>query len=117
MAVAWPAGVNQDAYGMDTAPIDNTERVEFESGKARTYLKNTAVKKIHSFMLSLNDEGPGSEYKTFVAWWDTVLLGSAMSFYFPDLVTHTGTKEYRMVSMFSATGQRLKEVSLSVEEM
>lgn len=117
MAVAWPIGVNKEAYGMDTSPGDNIERVEFESGKSRTYLKNSAPKKIHSFMLALEDSGDGSEYKLFVAWWDDVLLSGSLSFLFPNLITHGADKEYRPTGTYSATGQRLKEVSLSVEEM
>ena len=117
MAVAWHPDVNQKAYGMDTAPMENVERVEFESGKARTYLKNTAAKKTHSFMLKLEDVGDNSEYKKFVAWWETNLLGGALSFYFPDLITHDSDTEYRPIGTYSATGQKWKEVSITVEEM
>jgi hypothetical protein len=117
MAVAWHPDVNKKAYGMDTAPIENVERVEFESGKARTYLKNTAAKKTHSFMLKLEDVGDNSEYKKFVAWWETNLLGGALSFYFPDLITHDSDTEYRPIGTYSATGQKWKEVSITVEEM
>lgn len=117
MAVAWPIGVNTNAYGMDTAPGDNVVRVEFESGKARTYTKNTIPKKVHSFMLTLKDDGAGSEYRTFLAWWSTTLASGALSFIFPDLVTHSGTKEYRALEQFSVSGQLWKEISLTVEEM
>ena len=83
MAVAWHPDVNKKAYGMDSATIENVERVEFESGKARTFLKNTAAKKTHSFMLKMDDVGDNSEYKKFVTWWESTLLGGALSFYFP----------------------------------
>ena len=118
MAVAWPTGVNQKAYGMDTSPGENVERVEFESGKARTFLKNSVGKKVHSFMLSLEDAGDTSEYKTFLEWWSDDLASGSLSFLFPDLITHDADKEYRSVDgSFSATGQRIKEISLTVEEM
>ena len=117
MAVAWHPDVNQKAYGMDTAPMENVERVEFESGKARTYLKNTAAKKTHSFMLTLEDDGADSEYRKFVTWWETTLLGGSLSFYFPDLITHDSDTEYRPVGTYSANGQKWKEVSITVEEM
>ena len=92
MAVAWHPDVNKKAYGMDTAPMENVERVEFESGKARTFLKNTAAKKTHSFMLKMDDVGDNSEYKKFVAWWEYTLLGGSLSFYFPDLITMMATR-------------------------
>ena len=117
MAVAWHPDVNQKAYGMDTAPMENVERVEFESGKARTYLKNTAAKKTHSFMLKLEDDGADSEYRKFVTWWEYTLLGGSLSFYFPNLITHDGYTEYRPIGTYSATGQKWKEVSITVEEM
>jgi hypothetical protein len=117
MAVAWPIGVNTDAYGMETTPMPNIERIEFDSGKSRTYLKNSTQKYMHSFLLSLDDSGDGSEYRIFVSWWNDVLKSGALSFTFPDLVAHSGLKEYRMTDAYSSSGQKRKEVSLSVEEM
>lgn len=117
MAVTWPSGVNQKAYGMDTAPGDNTERVEFESGKARTYQKNSVNKKRHSFMLDLIDDGVDGEYATFVNWWDYNLASGSLSFFFPDLITHSGNTEYRPTGQYSAVGQKHKEVTIEVEEM
>lgn len=115
--VAWPVGVNTDAYGMEMTPKENVERIEFDSGKARTYLKNTAQKNIFSFMLYLNDEGESSEYKTFVAWWNNTLKSGALPFSFPNLMTHSGTAEYRATTSYNASGQKNKEVSITVEEM
>jgi hypothetical protein len=118
MAVAWPMSVNQKAYGMDTSPGENVERVEFESGKARTFLKNSVSKKVHSFMLDFEDVGDSSEYKDFLTWWNDDLASGSLSFLFPDLINHDADKEYRSVDgTFSATGQRIKTVSLTVEEM
>lgn len=118
MAVAWPLSVNQKAYGMDTSPGENVERIEFESGKARTFLKNSVGKKVHSFMLTLEDIGDTSEYKDFLEWWSDDLASGSLSFLFPDLVTHDADKEYRSVDgNFSATGQKYKEITLTVEEM
>ena len=115
--VTWPATVNTDAYGMESTPIENVERIEFESGKSRTYLKNSAQKKQFSFLLTMKDVGASSEYKDFVEWWDNTLLSGSLSFGFPDLITHTGTTEYRPIAVYSATGQKRKEVTLTVEEM
>ena len=51
MAVSWAAGVNTDAYGMETDGGDNVERIEFESGKTRTYLKTLHQKYTRSCCL------------------------------------------------------------------
>lgn len=117
MAVAWPSGVNTDAYGMDLGGGDNVAVIEFESGKARTFLKNSAPKKVFSFVIEMEDIGASSEFKTFLDWWDNTLLSGSQSFLFPNLVTHTGLIEYRPTQTYSATGQKNKEVKFSVEEM
>lgn len=117
MAVAWASGVNQKAYGMDTGGGDNVSLITFESGKARTHLKNSAPKKVFSFIIRMDDQGEASEFKTFVLWWEQTLKSGALSFLFPNLVTHSGSKEYRPTEAYSATGQRFKEVKFSVEEM
>jgi len=117
MAVSWSTMVNTKAYGMDTGGGENVESIEFESGKARTYLKNSVPKKVFSFVIRMNDVGATSEYKYFLAWWDNTLLSGALSFYFNDLITHSGLKEYRATQTYSVTGQKYKEVTFSVEEM
>lgn len=117
MAVSWPSGVNQDVYGMDIGGGDNVAKIEFESGKSRTYLKNSAPKKVFAFVIDMEDIGASSEYKLFTSWWENTLLSGALSFYFPDLITHSGLKEYRTTDTYSAVGQKHKEVKLSVEEM
>ena len=118
--VAWPAGVNQDAYGLDISGGANVEAVEFESGKSRTYLKNSAPKKVFSFLLSMDDVGPASEFKQFVEWFDDTLKSGSESFEFPDLLNRgMGDIEYRIIpgESYGASRQKRKEVSLSVEEM
>ena len=91
--------------------------VEFESGKARTFQKNSVNKKRHSFMLDLIDDGVDGEYATFVNWWDYNLASGSLSFFFPDLITHSGNTEYRPTGQYSAVGQKHKEVTIEVEEM
>jgi hypothetical protein len=115
MAIAWPGAVNTDAYGMDTSPIQNVERIMYESGKERVYLKNSRGRKQHTFIIDMEDVGATSEYKAFITWFNDTLLSGALTFDFPDLITHSGTREYRMLD-YGATGQRMKEVSITVEE-
>lgn len=117
MAVNWNNEINTDAYGMDTSANENVIRVEYESGKEKTYLKNSSVKKVFTFMLSMQDKGANSEYKKFWAWYDNVLLSGSLSFMFPDLITHSGLKEYIMTDVPSAKGQNPKEVTIAVKEV
>lgn len=116
MAVSWPAGVNTDAYGMDKEPNDNVEMIRFESGKPRTYLKNSVGKKQFSFMLSFDDSVVGGEYDLFVEWWDEVLLSGSLTFYFPDLRKRDQLTEYHALGDYGSSGQGIKEVSLTVVE-
>lgn len=115
--ITWPAAVNQDAYGLDISGGNNVESIQFESGKARTYLKNSAPKKVFSFLLSMEDASASSEFDAFIAWWDGALQSGALSFGFPDLMGSGVTKEYRCTESYSASGQKRKEVAFSVEEM
>ena len=115
--VAWPDGVNQKAYGMSIDYEDNKVEIEFDSGKKRTYLKNSSPKKEFSFNLKFDDSGANSEFKKFLSWYDNVLLSGTQSFAFPNLITHEGTSEYKMTDTPSARGQKYKEVSFSVIEM
>lgn len=70
-----------------------------------------------SFLIEMEDIGASSEYKTFLAWWDNTLQSGALSFLFPNLITHSGLVEYRATQTYSSTGQKRKEVKFSVEEM
>lgn len=115
--VAWADGVNQKAYGMSTEYEDNLVKIQFDSGKERTYLKNSSPKKEFSFNLRFEDSGANSEYKKFLNWYENVLLSGSQSFEFPNLITHNGTAEYKMTDTPSARGQKYKEVSFSVIEM
>ena len=118
MAVNWPVNVNKKAYGMNSGAKNNLESVDFESGKSRTYLKNSSPKMIFSFNLSFLDDGTSTcEYRLFWSWWQNVLLSGSESFYFENLLTHSGYKEYKMTQVPTSTGQNPKEVSLSVEEV
>jgi hypothetical protein len=113
--VAWPPNVNTKAYGMSVAIIPNFKETEFESGKPRRYLINSSPKRSFTFNIEMTDDGSGSEYKAFLAWFTDVLLSGVNTFSFPNLITHTGLTEY-WLDDFSSSGQLKKEVSLSVRE-
>lgn len=116
MAKNWSTAVNTKAYGLDTAPIENIEFTEYKSGRKIARLKNSTPKNSFSFMLRMEDAGAASEYKVFLRWYADVIKSGAETFLFPDLITHTGLCEYRMLS-YSAKGQRIKEISLQFEEV
>ncbi|MCR5723462.1 MAG: hypothetical protein K6G80_00070 [Treponema sp.] len=117
-AVSWPYGVNMKAYNATDGAVENTIELEFESGKTRTYNKNTRSRRAFSFNICcLNNNTASCEYVRFWTWWCDVLKGGANTFYFTDLLTKTGLTEYRMTSTPSATGQRYKEITIEVEEV
>lgn len=117
MAVAWPDGVNTRAYGMETGYLENTEAVEMKSGRRVVYLKNSSPRKAFSFNLYLNDQGSNSEYKKFMQWYENTARSGSENFMFPDLITHSGTKEYQFSGTPTARGQKNKEVTISVVEI
>jgi len=117
MSVQWPAGVNTKAFGMTTGYVENTETVEMKSGRRVVYLKNSSPRKSFSFRLRMTDDGSGSEYRTFLSWFENTAKSGAENITFPDLVSHSGTKEYQFTEPPQATGQLYKEVTISVMEI
>ncbi len=117
MAVSWPAGVNTKAYGMDTGFEENTEVIEMKSGRRVAYLRNSSPRRTFTFSIRMNDVGAGSEYKTFLSWYANTAMSGAVTFLFPNLITHTGNGEYMFNGTPSARGQRYKEVTISCIEI
>lgn len=103
-----------DAYGMETGVKENIKMTEFESGKARTFLRNSAPK--HTFSFNI-DFWSDDEERAFWTWYDNVLLSGSESFAFPDLMEHTDDTEYIMTDTPSVSGQMPKTVSISVREV
>lgn len=117
MAVSWPAAVNTSAYGMDAGWEENTETIQMKSGRRVVYLKNSAPRKIFSFSLRMEDTGANSEYRQFLSWYANTAKSGAETFLFPDLITHTGLREYMFNGTPSARGQKNKEVTISCIEI
>lgn len=57
MAINWSEYCNTDFYGQDGGFVENTEKVEFKSGRTIEYLKNSRLKKAHALNLALKDKG------------------------------------------------------------
>lgn len=119
MAQEWDVHVNKRAYGEDGSYAENTERVEFKSGRAVFYRKNSAAKKTHALNFQFDDvvkkEGR-TEFQWFLFWYEMTIQCGALSFYFPDVTTGDGTREYFITEVPSWNGQAKKEVSLQFEE-
>lgn len=95
MSVEWSDKVNSDFYGMSYGANENTETVKFESGKPRTFLKNSTPTKSMTFRVSFWTKG---EELAFWDWYENVLLSGAEALRLTDLVSLEGTREYRMTS-------------------
>lgn len=121
MAVEWDSRVNTRFYGQDSTYIENWEEVEYKSGRRIRYLKNSLPAKSFSLCLQLDDrkgrrEDGKTEFERFLWWYEYVCKSGTETFYLIDLVTHEGTREYRLADVPSWEGQAFKEVSLTIEE-
>lgn len=122
MAKEWNKYVNTKFYGHDGGYKENTEEVEFKSGRVIQYLKNSVPKKTHAVNLRCNDcknerVFGKTEFEWFLWWYEYVIKSGSEPFYLTDLTTGSGTKEYRLKDTPSWNGQKHKEISLSLEEV
>ena len=113
----WPYGVSKKIYGVSGAYVENSESTDFDSGKKKTFNKNTAVKRSFTVMLTLQDKGSNSEFKRFDSWYVSTLCGTAESFEFPDITGSGKNKEYRMTEPPTWTGTTKKEITMEWEEV
>lgn len=119
MAQDWSVHCNTDAYGQDGGFDDNREEVKFKSGRTIFYNKNSSPKKTHSLNFAFDDSrkaGGKTEFEWFLHWYESTLRGGAERFYFDDIVTHNGKKEYFLTEPPKWTGQKTKEVTLTFKE-
>ena len=114
MAVNWPNDVNTNFYGMTGSSVENVITTEFESGKKRTRLKNSSVKRTFSVNLDL---WTSAEDESFWDWYDTSLRSRAQTVWLKDFRGTNVIKEYRMTQEPSSEGQKPKILSLTFEEV
>lgn len=120
MAQEWNSHVNTKLYGQDGGYNDNREKVEFKSGRTIFYKKNSAPKKTHALNLSLNDSAivdGKTEFQWFIYWYEYTIESGTLSFNLTDIVAHSGTKEYLLTETPKWSGQRTKEINLTLEEV
>lgn len=120
MAQNWSTYVNTDFYGQDGGYKDNTEKVEFKSGREILYLKNSVPKKTHSLNLRCKDKGTPkvagkTEFEHFLYWFENTVKSGTVPFYLTDIVTGNGTKLYK-IEVDGWTGQKYKEISIKLSE-
>lgn len=121
MAVNWSIHVNTDFYGQDGSYKDNTEKVEFKSGREIEYLKNSLPKKTRSVNLWLKDTGTAkidgkTEFQHFLSWYENTAKSGTVPCNLKDIITGNEMKQYR-VKITGWTGQKHKEVSLELTEI
>ena len=121
MAQNWCEYVNTDFYGQDGGYIDNTEKVEFKSGRKIEYLKNTLPKKTHALNLKVKDKGTRktegkTEFEHLLYWYENTVKSGTVPFYLTDVITGSGQKLYT-IKIDGWSGQRNKEINLTLEEV
>lgn len=118
----WNTHVNTKFYGQDGSYNDNTEKVEFKSGRTIRYLRNSVPKKTHALQLRVKDTGLSkvdgkTEFEWFLNWYEVTIKSGTLPFYLTDIVTGRGTKAYKLTETPSWRGQRYKEISINIEEL
>ena len=121
MAIDWSVHVNTNFYGQDGSYKDNTEKVEFKSGREIEYLKNSLPRKTHSVNLSLNDTGTEkingkTEFQHFLSWYENKAKSGTVPCNLKDIITRDGIKQYK-VKVTGWSGQKHKEVNLELTEI
>lgn len=122
MAQNWNQYVNTQFYGQDGGYKDNTENVEFKSGRVIKYLKNSSPKKKHALNFVCKDKGTQkiggrTEFEWFLYWYENTIKSGTEPFYLTDIITGRGTKEYMMTETPSWSGQQFKTVNITLEEV
>lgn len=112
MAQSWCKDVNRRFFGVNRTPKPNVRKVSFESGKDRTYLLNSSVKRTFSANLTLTK----AEEIAFWDWYDNVVLSGSDSFILPDILTGIGEKEYKFVGEPSVDGVSPRKLTVTIME-
>ena len=121
MAIDWSVHVNTNFYGQDGSYKDNTEKVEFKSGREIEYLKNSVPRKTHTVNLRLKDTGTTkidgkTEFQHFLSWYENKAKSGTVPCNLKDIITGDRTKQYK-VKVTGWNGLKHKEVSLKLTEI
>lgn len=120
MAKEWSKYVNQKFYGADGGFLDNTEQIEFKSGRIVKYLKNSRAQKtiaVNLYLDDIKDVDGKTEFLHFLDWYENEIKCGTERFSLPDVVNKSGErKEYMLKEAPTWNGQGKKEVSLNLVE-
>ena len=121
MAVNWSSYVNANFYGQDGSYKENTEKVEFKSGREIEYLKNSLPKKKYAVNLRLKDTGTvkiagKTEFQHFIYWYENTAKSGTVPCNLKDIITGSGQKQYK-IKVTGWNGLKHKEVSLELTEI
>lgn len=121
MAVNWSKHVNTNFYGQDGSYKENTEKVEFKSGREIEYLKNSLPRKTYTVNIWLKDTGTAkidgkTEFQHFLYWYENIAKSGTVPCNLKDIITGNEMKHYR-VKVTGWSGQRHKEVNLELTEI
>ena len=116
---AWPENVNNRFYGLDAQPVENREATKYKSGRVIYRKRNTTQKINHSVLLQLNDsdkdENNKTEFTRFLDWYEQTAGSGSVPITLTDIEAKTGPTNY-YVFVENWSGQRYKEISLTLEE-
>lgn len=113
--VQWSQSVNRNFFSVSTKPKENVQRLEYESGRVQTWLKNPGIKKTHTANLLLWNK---TEEAAFWTWYESTLKSGSLSVSLPDMITGTGSKEYIFMEEPSVSeGAYPRTLTLSLEEV
>ncbi len=118
--VSWNSNVNTNFYGLDANYQENRDEVAFKSGRKIYYLRNTLPKKTFALGLALDDitEVSGkTEFQWFIYWLEYTNRSGTVPFYLEDVMGSGDTKTYQFAEMPTWTGQGVKKISLTLEEV
>lgn len=118
MAETWNINVNTKFYGLDGGYKENTENVEFKSGRTITYLKNSKAFKTYGLTLWVDDTkeiNGKTEFEWFLYWFENTIVQGTKSFTVTDnKVLQNSVLRFTEVPTWS--GQAHKEISIALEE-
>lgn len=108
----WPEGVNTRFYSMSSKPKENTETIEFSSGRVVAWQKNTKKQMTYTAKIMLNLD---TELNAFWTWFNDTLGQTAGAF----LCAALGSGRYRFTSIPEPddTDQANRVLSLEFEEV
>jgi hypothetical protein len=119
MAIQWASNVNKKFYGLDGTPIENRTEIKYKSGRTIYNKINTLQKFSYNVKLYLDDLikiDDETEFERFINWYGGSNGSGSEAVELPNIQNASETKLY-YVTVQNYSGQKHKEVSLTLEEV